>query len=302
MTVEINKSYITFASHFDGANGAKTATDYCGNVLTFNGGAVISNAQYAVNGSSLYLPSASTSFVSAPNFAGAQFGTGDFTIRWRMYCLTDWSSMSNPGIAGQKYSDNNDGWQIYRNGSYSDLRIRIAGTADFASNATPTTRSWDLWEICRQAGVLYFFKNGQLTNTVACTANASGSAGAFYIGKTQTWGGYFNGFIQDLVIKKGIADHTASYTPPADTYVIANYTLAGTVLDGDANPISRTLAIYDRNSNKLVNSAVSDAATGAFLLYTETGGYHYAVALSDTEYENALIYDWLTPVAIAESY
>ena len=53
------------------------------------------------NGSNQYL----TIPYSTPVNTALDFGTGDFTVEFWMYCVTDWNNMSNPGVIGKKTND-----------------------------------------------------------------------------------------------------------------------------------------------------------------------------------------------------
>jgi hypothetical protein len=65
--------------HFDGTNGSTTFTDQKGNTWTAVSGAKISTAQSKFGGASLLL-NGSSDYATVPNFAGLDFGSGNFTI------------------------------------------------------------------------------------------------------------------------------------------------------------------------------------------------------------------------------
>ena len=205
----------------DGTNGSQTFVDssYNNFTLTANGQAQISTSQKKYGTGSMYFDG-NGDYIYIPNNAAFNFGTGDFTIEWWMYCSIAWTSMTNPGIAGQKANDSSTGWQIYRNGANNTdkVNIRIGGSgtsSDYHSNATPITSTWEHWAVTRQSGTLRWFKNGSLTATYTVTTNVTDSSSSLNVGYTATWGGYFNGYIDDLRITKGIARYTANFTPPS---------------------------------------------------------------------------------------
>lgn len=145
-------SSVTALLHFDGADGATTATDEKGGTVTFSGaGPVISTAQSLAGGSSLYLPGTGYVTVGGPN---ADLGSGDFTVElfarhtslsgtWRTLLSIPLDSgrlqiMTQSGIAGFHYGgvDANDvatlplnGWvhvALVRQGT--TLSLYVGGT------------------------------------------------------------------------------------------------------------------------------------------------------------------------------
>jgi hypothetical protein len=163
-------------------------------------------------------------YLVGPNNPLFNFRTGDFTIEWWMYCQIDWSSMPNtPGVVGQKAGDGAAGWQIYRNTEVDPTRVMIrigaSGTIDFSSSTTPTTQQWEHWAVTRQSGTLRWFRNGTLTAThTGVTTDINDTSGGLWIGRSQTWGGYFTGYLDDLRITNGVARYTANFTPPTAAF------------------------------------------------------------------------------------
>lgn len=69
--------------HFEGTNASTTFTDETGKTWTAGGGAQISTAQAAL-GSASGLFNGTDSYISTPHHADFNFGTGGFSIKWRM--------------------------------------------------------------------------------------------------------------------------------------------------------------------------------------------------------------------------
>lgn len=205
-----------------GAVGTSANPGVGGVGLTNN---IISSANYGV------LFNGTNNRFSIPNNAAFNFGTADFTVEFWLYCVTAWTSMSNPGIAGQKLTDGTGGWVIYRNGSVNTTSISIRiGTAntDYVTTVTPTTGVWEHWAVVRASSTLTWYKNGVATNTyTGVTQNISDASGTFYSGYTQTWGGYLGqAYLSNLRIVNGIAVYTGTFTPPIAP--LAKWQYAGT--------------------------------------------------------------------------
>lgn len=153
--------------------------------------------------------------LQVPASAGFAFGTGDFTVDFWMYCQVSWASQpSSAGPGGVSSST----WIMYKDSSIpTKLNFRING-ADFPSVSTPATQTWEHWAFARQAGTLRIFKNGVLDASYTAVGNILPSTNILYIGYASTWGGTFNGAIDEYRIVKGLACYTADFTPPAAPY------------------------------------------------------------------------------------
>lgn len=158
-------------------------------------------------------------YLQAPNNPAMNFGTGDFTIAWWMYCAVSWASMTSPGVIGQKASDSTNGWQIYRDGSASQVAFRPQGSTTYFSTTAnaPVTAAWEHWAIVRTNGTLIFFKNGIIDSSYACAYNISDTTAYLQIGKSQTWGGVFTGCLDDIFVAN-TAVWTANFTPEEVAY------------------------------------------------------------------------------------
>lgn len=202
-------------------NGAITDVGPLGIGFTSSGGAATSTTQKKYGSASLFT-NGTNQFIFAANNSAYRFGTGDFTVEWWMYANTAWTSQIDPGIAGQKADDTTSGWQIYRNTGDPNMYIRIIGETDYSSNVVPATNTWESFAVTRSSGTLRWFKNGVITATyTGVTGNINDTTGTFRVGNTQTWGGYYNGYIDELRITKGVARYTQNYTPSSVAFPTA---------------------------------------------------------------------------------
>lgn len=153
--------------------------------------------------------------LQVPASAGFAFGTGDFTVDFWMYCQVSWASQpSSAGPGGLSSST----WIMYKDSSIpTKLNFRING-GDFPSVSTPATQTWEHWAFARQSGTLRIFKNGVLDASYTAVGNILPSTDTLYIGYTSSWGGTFNGAIDEYRIVKGLACYTTAFTPPTAPY------------------------------------------------------------------------------------
>jgi YD repeat-containing protein len=227
-----NMASVSLLLHGDGSNGSTTMTDssLSPKGVTAVGGAQISTAQGKFGGASVVL-NGSGAYLSSPNHADFNFGTGDFTIEtWvRLNALP--ASGLNYAIAGKYTAAGNlRSWlfHLVNTGGVYELGLLLspdgsstaaAGVLTKSGSITVSTGAWYHLAVTRQGGVVRFFVNGvaygPFTNTISPFAGTS----AITIGTTgDAAGGWLNGYLDDLRITKGIARYAASFTPPVQAF------------------------------------------------------------------------------------
>lgn len=195
---------------FDGANGATTTTDQSGTgkIATFFGGATISTAQSKFGGSSVAFDG-SGDYLSVPGSSGEfSFGTGDFTIEF----WARWSSVAS--LSAICFGDG-IGWTlyIYPDGKLQWGRISPQSPVNLLESASSvTTDQWYHIAVTRESGTVKFWIDGNASGSVSDTANYS-ATGTLNIGKSHA-GNWFQGWIDDFRITKGVARYTGNFTPP----------------------------------------------------------------------------------------
>lgn len=211
--------------HCDGTNGSTTLTDVKGKTVTATNGAAISTAQYpSLTGkSSSLLFDGSNDYCSTPDSADWDMGTGDFTIR---FLCRPTSSGSDREILAQRKSGESHFW-IVRHTAAGNLRVfATTGTVvtDVTSTATLANNAWQLVEIVRTGGSVKTSIGGTFGTSV--TTDGAGSwpstsTSLLYIGvgdDTLSAGNFFAGYLSEIEIYKGVALHTANFTPESDPF------------------------------------------------------------------------------------
>lgn len=168
----------------------------------------------SLNGSSALKESYSSNF---------DFGTGDFTIEFWLNTPIAWTSQtSGASIMGQKASDTTNGWVIYRDSTQgSKLNLRITTTLNFCTSAsTPAQNVWEHWAVVRHGTTLTWYHNGtqDSTCTIGASASVSDPTATFYMGYSQTWGGYLHAYLDDVRVTKGVARYTSNFTVPTSAF------------------------------------------------------------------------------------
>lgn len=149
------------------------------------------------------------------------FGTGDFTIEGWVYLAT------SPTIAPYTIIDARSSDVL------NEYSIAISATSklDFiysasrvTSAASVSTTTWTHVAITRASGTIRLFIGGVLDANTASYSSGINTAAPVVIGGGRSGGTsaitgyYFNGFIDDLRITKGIARYTTTFTPPTAAF------------------------------------------------------------------------------------
>lgn len=176
--------------------------------------------------------------------ANFNFGSGDFTIDTWAY-FTDVTTATNRMIfSSWDASINQRAYDFYWVQSTGLLTFRYSsdgGASLFSKTAawTPTINTWYHIEVSRSGNNLYFFVNGtQVGTTQDVTGWTLLNSDTNEIGASQTatvQGNFFIGYLDELRVSKGIARHTADFTPMTIAYANTpvSWTISGTGAEAD---------------------------------------------------------------------
>jgi len=201
---------VSLLLHGDGANGSTTIVDSSPSpkTVTAVGNAQISTAQSKFGGASIALDG-SGDYLTVPNNADYAFGAADFTIEAWVYFgnLTTFSTIASTRDATNSVT----GWTLGVNAS--EQPYFYTNAFDITGNAL-AQNTWYHIAAARAGSSLQMYVNGaQVGSTFTDTkdyTNQTLSIGSTVGGSVQ----FFNGYIDDLRITKGIARYTANFTPP----------------------------------------------------------------------------------------
>lgn len=212
------------------ANGnARIQQEGIGKTVTANGSAQISTSEKKIGTSSISLASASSSYLSIPDSADWNFGSGEFCIRfWVKFSSFPANDESMTFIS--QYGDANNNWRfgIYNAaGAYQlNLVVRSGGTllSDEVREVALSTNIWYHIEIDRIGNTVKFFLDGtKKGNDFSFSSSIPDVSGLLNIGRNGAGTQYLNGYIDELEIVKGTYRNNANFTPyttalTADTY------------------------------------------------------------------------------------
>jgi hypothetical protein len=208
--------------NFDGSNNSTTFTDSSNTSLTMTnvGTPIISTAQSKFGGSSGYFNGSSSLTNSS-----LSLGTSDFTIEAWIYC----TALNTPQtIVNQGDSDTAGNFLLWITNNnkiafYADNNDRIGSTAS-GGNTTISPNQWYHIAFTRSGSTYKIFVNGSLDGTYVGGFDHNGSP--FKVG--DGYGGirYFNGYIDNLRVTKGVALYQSDYFIPPYYSSSKNATIA----------------------------------------------------------------------------
>lgn len=272
------------------ADNKKLLTSY-GSVDRFNPTPVSPFA----NNYSLWFQSANSDRITSSNSDDFNFRTGDFTIEFWIRSITAWTSQTaSAGLVGQKYDNNSRGWQVYRNSSFTDkLTFRFAGTTEVVSTGTVDATIWQHWAIVRNSGVITLYRDGVSSNTITSSADIYDYTGHFMIGLNQAAGVYYNGYISNLRICKGLAVYTGNFTVPTSPLTKTQSS------DTNISSISTQCVFLGANSDKIVDNRPFESTSLQLYSLTNNLKFNHGLANLTNEITVSTLPSEKTNVAIS---
>lgn len=217
-------TYTKFMSHFDGVDGATSATDEIGKTITFVGTAQLDTAQYKFGTASLLL-NGSTDYVTLADSVDWDMGTGDFT--WELQIrFADITTATNQYIISQRSNAGTKQQALYFNNTTGLNFFNYDGAfnVDFGQGAVTgwLINTWYHIAVVRNGDDYNIYRDGI---SIASTTNSSALSDIGYLltlgareGDGEAADNFVNGWIDECKISKGIARWTADFTPPTSAY------------------------------------------------------------------------------------
>lgn len=221
-------------------------------IVASPGTASISTTVSKVGGGSLYLYGTYLTLAAMPKVFN--FLSDDFTIAFwirpvmqlNQYLagISIHADAANSQPAGVVFGYSDVG-QTYISGTYGSWNIASAGSS---GGAVLPLNTWTHLEITRSGENFYIFRNGVKQSTWKSTLSVyCRPTSPIYIGCYSPAGTPgMNGYIDELLVIRGKALHTDSFTPPEDPYVIETLATPLTLQGIDLGCFDQA----DRSSNK----------------------------------------------------
>ena len=204
--------------HFDGTNNSTAFIDETGKTLNSSNAVINTTVKKFGTGAGYFNGS---SYVSVPTQYNSDFhfGTGDFTIEFWYYATAESGSLVP--LSHSSNSQSGESILFYGIGPNISLFLGTGASAydivsNYAFSTNATTNTWNHIALTRSGTTFRMFFNGALVHTLNRTASLGASTQPLLIGARYVNGlpnQFFNGYIDELRITKGIARYTAAFTP-----------------------------------------------------------------------------------------
>ena len=208
-----------------------------------------------------------------------QFGSGDFTIEtwfWKSANgVNNYDGIASLGVSGSA----NDGWFLEVSATRGYI-FAVGGGGIVSYNVSPNTSQWIHLSVCKQGNTTTMYLNGVSVSSFTGTYTVPSTATTLDIG-TYSVNYWFNGFLQDLRVYKGIAKYTANFTPPDRIAEVGVGFKSGALR---YNTDSSKVELYDGSQWTEVQSSRPDLNGGARGVFG--GGYAAPLKKSKIDYIN----------------
>lgn len=210
-------AFTSMCLHMDGTDASTTFTDSAITALTItaNGSAQIDTAQSVFGGASGLFPL--SGYLTTTDTAALDFGTGDYTIDFRVRFSTIGVSQRLFGIGTYNSSG------ICGIFSAAVLYFYInSGTPSFGTAWVAAINTWYHIAIIRTGSTVRVFIDGaQLGLDLSDSTSMATTDGVFVSAwNIATGDGLDSGWFDEFRISKGIARWTTTFTPDAQAYSV----------------------------------------------------------------------------------
>ena len=263
MAGDPNYAYRVLGLHCNEANGSTTVTDKSPTpkTITVRGSAAIATDSGAIGGVSLYVGGTGAA-VDTPGVSAFALGTGDFSVSLFLKTTDTTAGLVDFYTSGQPT------WQVYL--EVGKIAWYFGATRILLSPSAVNDGTRRHIELCRSGTTLRLFVAGALVASATDSNNYSYISAYLSVGRQYTGSPSATsdlvGNINEVLIYKGVALHTAAFTPNSTAFGDGMGYVEGVVRDDANAPCARTVRLYRRDTGALVASGASDATTGVYSL------------------------------------
>jgi hypothetical protein len=241
-SVDVYYGNVVLLLHLDGTNGSTTFVDSSPTPKTVTAveTAQLRTAQSKFGPSSLWLDG-SGDYLSIADSEAWNFGTGDFTAEAWVWVSS--FALDQEFIAQRAPADQDSFWflRVKTNGTIRAVNKTLSVvTTDIVSVGTVSLNTWAHVALTRRLGVCKIWVSG--SNNDVVTTNTAGTfsnpALPLLIGAGDPVSSYFNGYIDEVRITKGVARYTSNFPVPTSAFL---NTAADPSSDADYSSVSLLL-------------------------------------------------------------
>jgi len=211
-----NDGYTKLLLHCDGID---TSTSFPDASAESHSVSAIATAQVdtaqKVFGTGSLLCDGNSDYLSVPDSSDWDFGSGDFTIDFRVIMA---STAGSQGFITREVSGSSYFYIAWESGAH--IRFRdYGGTYDSTFSWSPTANTWYHIAIVRSGNSIKCYVDGtQIGSTQTFSGSFIDRSVPLYIGAFPLANYWLNGWMDEVRYSKGIARWTTNFTPPTEAY------------------------------------------------------------------------------------
>lgn len=225
--MSVDDNYTKVLLHFNGSDGGPPCDDESGKEWTtpWDAAAERDTSYKKFGTASALFQSSINSYIHTPDHSDFYLASGNFCIDFWMRIHTIPAAGSSYRIFGQETDINNFmRLAIQRDAGDTTTTmgfyLKTAGVylVEINRDVSLSIDTWYHVAVSRDGDNIYLFLNGSLlTPSVSFTGTFANQAATFTIGQTGSLR-YFNGWIDEFRLSKGVSRWTSDFTPPAVAY------------------------------------------------------------------------------------
>ena len=271
---------LVLAMPFNAATGLTDVSSRNRNPAAY-GNVAISTAQSKYYGSSASFDGSGDYLRISSSINDFKFDSGNFTIETWLWKSANggnnYDGIATLGIDGSA----TDGWFLEASATRGYV-FAVGGFGIVSYNISPNTSQWIHLSVCKQGNTTTMYLNGVAVSSFVGAYTVPSTATTFDIGvyANNYW---FNGYLQDLRIYKGLAKYTANFTPPDRIAELGVGFKAGQLR---YNTDSNKVELYDGNQWTEVQASRPDLNGGARGVFGGGGGAPAGTAVNTIDYIN----------------
>lgn len=199
--------------------------DGTGKAVTVSGATISSTVKKLRAGSGYFVP-ASSNYLTVTNSTDFDFSASNFTIELWIY-----PAGQQPDVYGGYLVAKRGGGSAYVPYAVAVLQNRTVtffgsqnGSTwglNIATTAIVPDNAWTHVAAVRNGSSYKIYLNGVESATTTLAGNLMTNTDSVLVGQWGASSRYFNGYLSDLRITKGIARYTANFTPPREPFALA---------------------------------------------------------------------------------
>jgi hypothetical protein len=217
-------------------------------------------------------------YLTVPDNAAWDFGTGDFTVE----CWVNFGSLSTrQSLISTYQTGGSNGWVLQRGDPSDNTKLNFGwGDAELAKSASLSwsVNEWYHIAVSRSGTSLKLFRNGVEVASVTNSTNITGSTVGPSIGALLVSGSYiqnFTGYISNMRVVKGTAVYTSAFTPPTTPLTAITNTSLLTCQDNRFRDASSNNFAITRNGDVRVTPFGPFAPSAAYSASVNGGSGYF---------------------------